>query len=69
MSETPSTLVRALRTEAAQPPHVMPGSLSFTNWTSAPAGVVEPVDSFAEFWASLDVLQPVGKRSEKTTAA
>lgn len=31
MSLTPSTLVRSLRTEAAQPPHVMPGRLRTTS--------------------------------------
>lgn len=40
MSETPAICSRSLRTEAAHPTHVMPGSFSFTKFTSPLAGVV-----------------------------
>ena len=43
MSETPVICSRSLRTEAAHPTHVMPGSFSFTKFKSPVAGVVVAV--------------------------
>jgi hypothetical protein len=60
MFSTPSIFSKSLRTEAAQPPQVMFGTLSFTSTTFVAAGAFAPATAFfvGVFAGALEAVVP-----------